>query len=334
MINFNKAILIGISFLITNAGLGDSVKADEQKPLQIIIGTGVGSSDDLWGHLIGRFIGTYLPNKPNVIVSNLPGAGSMMLANQMYNTQPKDGSVIGVINRGLPFEKLLGGQGVLFDAQQFTYIGSPDIDTQVCEVRTDAPVQTISDLRDKELILGSTGTGADSLTYPLILTNLIGLKIKIVQGYPGSREILLAIERNEVQGGCNSYTTVTNHGFYRDGYSHILFQGSLDPDPSIAAASMIDVAQTDAQREVLALFLKRQQIGRPYILPPHVPQEKIILLRAAFAAALRDPALIQEADKIGLHVHYIAPDHIEHIIADAYKTSPDIVHLTQKVMGR
>lgn len=334
MAYYHNMRLILLSFMLALFFIMPVCQAQEQKPLHIIIGTGVGSSDDLWGHLIGRYIGTYLPNKPNVVVSNLPGAGSMMLANQMYNTQPKDGSVMGVINRGLPFEALLGGQGVLFDAQKFIYVGSPDIDTQVCEVRSDAPVQSLAALKDHELILGATGTGADSLAYPLLLANLIGLKLKIVQGYPGSLEILLAIERNEVQGGCNSFTTVSNHAFYQTGQSRILFQGSLDANPAIPAPSMIEMAQTDEQRQVLALFLHRQQIGRPYILPPHMPAKNIAALRTAFAASLNDPALHADAEKLNLYVHYIAADEIEDIISEAYAAPAHIVRLTQKAMSR
>ncbi len=168
------------------------------KTVTIMIGYGPGGTDDVWARLIGKYMGEHIPGKPNVVSTNVPGAGSLLLANQIYNTQPKDGTVIGLINRGVPFEPLLGGVGTRFDPMKFNYIGSPDRDTPACAIRVDAPVQTMRDLLTKEYIVGATGSGSDSQLYPEVLANMLGVKMKIVQGYPGSRDILLATERGEV----------------------------------------------------------------------------------------------------------------------------------------
>src|ERR1700722_6006265 len=130
------------------------------KQLSVMIGYGAGGSDDLWARIIGRHIGDYIPGHPTVVPVNAPGAGSLLLANQIYNTQPKDGTVIGLINRGIPFEPLLGGNSIRFDPLKLSFVGSPDRDTAVCAANKNAPVKTVQDLSTKELIVGATGSGA------------------------------------------------------------------------------------------------------------------------------------------------------------------------------
>jgi tripartite-type tricarboxylate transporter receptor subunit TctC len=256
------------------------------------------------------------------------------LTNQLYNTQPKDGTVIGGFNRGVPFEPMLGGTGIRFDAQKFGYLGSPDVDTLVCVARVDAPVQSLADLRTKQLIVGGTGSGADSQTYPEFLTNLLGLKMKLVQGYPGSRDILLAVERNDVQGGCVSYDTIARDAYFRAGKTKIVFQAAPTPDPRIDAPSVVDLAATEQEKAALQLFLRRQQIGRPYAAPPGVPKERLEALRAAFRASMDDPGFRADAEAAKLNARYVSPPEIDAVLVDAFKASPETIALTKKAMGR
>jgi len=304
------------------------------KNFMVLIGYSPGGTDDLWARLIAKYVSAHLPGKPVGVPSNVPGAGSLLLTNQLYNTQPKDGTVIGGFNRGVPFEPLLGGVGVRFDPQKFNYIGSPDLDTLVCVARKDAPVQSLDDLKTKQLVVGGTGSGADSQTYPEFLTNLLDLKIKLVQGYPGSRDILLAVERNEVQGGCVSYDTIARDAYYRAGNSRIIFQAAPTPDPRINAPSVVDLAKTDQERAALQLFLRRQQMGRPYVAPPGTPKERVEALRKALVDAMNDAEFKADAEKANLNAHYVSPAELEGVLAEAYKASPDIVAATKKAMGR
>jgi tripartite-type tricarboxylate transporter receptor subunit TctC len=305
------------------------------KTIQVMIGYTVGGTDDAWARLIARYLSGHMPGHPTAVPTNVPGAGSLLLANQLYNTQPKDGTVFGLFNRGVPFEPLLGGTGVRFDALKFNYLGSPDLDTLVCVVRNDAPVQTLEDLKTRELVVGATGSGADRQTYPEVLAHLLGLKMKLVQGYPGSRDILLAVERNEVQGGCVSYDTIARNAMFRAGKSHIIFQAALKPDPRIAGAPLVtDLATTQDQKEALRLFLQRTMVGRPFAAPPGVPADRVAALRAGFKGALEDPGLRADAAKAGLHLRFVPPSDLEKVIADAYKASPAVVALTRKAFGR
>ena len=304
------------------------------KPVQVMIGYSVGGTDDVWARLIAKYLPEYMPGKPQAVPTNVPGAGSLLLANQIYNTQPKDGTVIGGFNRGVPFEPLLGGVGDRFEAAKFNYIGSPDLDTLVCVAREDAPVHSLADLKNTQLIVGGTGSGADSQTYPEFLTNLLNLKLKLVQGYPGSRDILLAVERNEVQGGCVSYDTIARDANYRDKKTRIIFQAAPVADPRIDAPSVVDLAETAEQRGALQLFLRRQQIGRPYAAPPGTPKDRVEALRAGFANAMNDPGFKADAVQAGINARYVSPAEIEGVLAEAYKTAPEIVALTRKAMGR
>jgi tripartite-type tricarboxylate transporter receptor subunit TctC len=304
------------------------------KQLSVMIGYGVGGSDDLWARLIARRIGDYIPGHPTIVPVNAPGAGSLLLANQITNTQPRDGTVIGLINRGIPFEPLLGGSSVRFDPLKLSFVGSPDRDTAVCAAAKDAPVKTVQDLYTQELIVGATGSGADTEVYPSFLKNLLGMKFNVISGYPGSRAINLAIERGEVQGICLSYDTIAREAIFKDGKVHVLFQAATKPDPRLAGIPFAaDLAKTAQAHQALDLFLARTNVGRPFIAPPGVPADRLKILRTAFAQTMKDAALVREAESAGLHPFYISPDDLAKFVANAYKASPETVDLTKKALG-
>jgi tripartite-type tricarboxylate transporter receptor subunit TctC len=278
------------------------------KSVTIMIGYGSGGSDDLWARLLARHMGRFLTGQPNVVPQNVPGAGSLVAANQVYKTAPKDGTVIGLINRGVPFEPLLGNKSAQFDPRQFNYIGSPDRDTIVGFVRTDALVQKLADLRSKELIVAATGSGADSLTYPVMLRDLFHLKVRIVQGYPGSRDMNLAVERGEAQGTFISYDTALREPGLKDGSRRLLLQGRLVPDARIKdAPGLGEIDMNPAEKKAVEFFLLRADMGRPFVAPPGAPADRVAALRKAFVDTLTDAAVGEEAQKQGLNVAIITP---------------------------
>jgi tripartite-type tricarboxylate transporter receptor subunit TctC len=325
---------VGLAGACLPAGAQTGADFYKGKQLSVMIGYGVGGSDDLWARLIAKHIGDYIAGHPTVIAVNTPGAGSLLLANQITNTQPKDGTVIGLINRGIAFEPLLGGISVRFDPLKLSFVGSPDRDTAVCVATKDAPVKTVQDLYTQELIVGATGSGADTEVYPSFLKNLLDMKFKIIAGYPGSKAINLAIERGEVQGICVSYDTIARESIFQSGAVHVLFQAAVKPDPRLAGVPFaVDLAKNEQARQALDLFLARTNLGRPFIAPPGVPADRLQILRTAFAQTMKDPGLVQEAEAAGLHPLYVAPDELTKFVADAYKMSPEVVALTKKAMG-
>ena len=326
---------------LTLCGLSQGAKAQsvedfyKGKTVTVMIGYGPGGTDDVWARLIAKYIGEHIPGRPTVVASNVPGAGSLLLANQVYNTQPKDGTVIGLINRGVPFEPLLGGTGTRFDPMKLNYIGSPDRDTPACVVRMDAPVQTMTDLSTKEYIVGATGSGSDSQLYPEVLANMLGVKMRIVQGYPGSRDILLATERGEVQGGCVSYDTIVRDIMYREKRTRLLFQAALKPDDRMPEIPMInDMAKTDDQKKALELFLQRTLVGRPFVMAPGVPADRLEAIRNAFAATMKDPGFAADARAANVNIHYVSPAELMKIISDSYASPPATVAAVKKALGR
>jgi tripartite-type tricarboxylate transporter receptor subunit TctC len=305
------------------------------KTVYLFIGEAEGGDYNTWGRLVAHHIRNHIPGNPNVVPQNVPGAGGLLATNQIANTAPKDGTVFGIINRGMPFEPLLGGESTQFDPRKMNWIGSPEVDVIVCSARKDAPVQKMQDLFTKEFIVGATGSGADSLTYPEFLQGLLGMKFKIVKGFPGSNPIVLAVERNEVQGLCNSYTSISRQALYRDGKLNILFQAAQKADPRIGNVPVAtDLAKNDSDRQALRLFLARAAVGRPFVAPPGLPEDRVAALRKAFDDTMQDPALIAEAEKMKLNLGPMSGQEIAKVIDEAYATPKDVVARVVKAMGR
>jgi tripartite-type tricarboxylate transporter receptor subunit TctC len=305
------------------------------KTISLLIGFGVGGEDDLWARAIAKHIGNHIPGNPLVVPQNVPGSAGLLVANRIANTAPKDGTVIGLINRGIPFEPLLGGAGTHFDVGKLNWIGSPSRDTTVCAARKDAEVKTLADLYTKELRVGGTGSGADTAAYPEFFSALLGMKFKLVKGYQGSGEIQLAMERQEVQGICLAYDSLLRGTLARTGQINILLQASLTPDPRIGNVPLVlDSVRSPEDRQALELFLSRAALGRPFVAPPDVPADRMAILRAAFDATLRDEAFLDDTRKQNLNVLPISGSQLAAILASAYSAPPAIVQRTLKALGR
>lgn len=305
------------------------------KTVTLLVGFGPGGANDAWARVIARHIGRYWPGRPNVIVQNQPGAGGLTLMNQLSAVAPKDGSAFGLVNRGIPLEPLLGGQGIQFDPRKMTWLGSPDRDITVCAARKDASVQRMQDLFEKELVVGATGSGADTAIYPEFLSALLGMKFKTVKGYKGSNDVILAMERGEVQGICVANDSLARQPIAREGRINILFQAALKPDPKLKDIPVgIGLARNEDERQALQLFFARVALGRPFVAPPGVPADRIAAIRQAFIDTLADKEFIAEATKLRLSVDPIAGAEIGKLIDDAYDTPTDVVRRTIKALGR
>jgi tripartite-type tricarboxylate transporter receptor subunit TctC len=306
------------------------------KTLSLLIGFGPGGVNDVWSRLLTRHMPRFLPHEPTMVAQNMPGAGTLKLANHLATSAPRDGTVFGLISRGIPLEPLLGGQNVQLDPQKMNWIGSPDKDTTVCATRKDAKVQKLSDLRHMELAVGATGSGADSAIYPEFLAEFLGLKFKTIKGYPGSNEIVMAMERNEVQGICIAFSSIARTRLYTDREMNLLFQTGLEKDPSIPENVPLatDMTTGDQQTtDALRLFLARAALGRPYVAPPGVPEARVKILRKAFDDTMTDKAFIEEAIKLKLTVEPISGQSLSAMIAEIYKTPPQIVQRVTKILG-
>jgi tripartite-type tricarboxylate transporter receptor subunit TctC len=330
-------LLVAMSCLLsTHTAAADPV-ADfyHNRTVSLVIGFGVGGDDDLWGRLVGKHLGRHIPGNPAVTVQNLPGAAGLVLMNRLANAAPRDGTVIAMVNRGIAFEPLLGGAGTQFDPLAMTYIGSPNRDTTVCAARRDAAVRRMADLFTTELKVGATGSGADTAIYPEFLAALLGMKFNVVKGYSGSREVTLAIERNEVQGICLAYDSLNRSPFVRDVGVNILLQVAETPDPRFPQVPLgIESAQDPRDRAALQLFLARTLVGRPFVAPPALPAERTAALRAAFDGTLKDAEFLADAARQQARVVPVSGPEIVDILAAAYRSPPDVVERTIEALGR
>ena len=306
------------------------------KTISVLIGFGPGGANDVWARLLARHMTRHMPGEPNMVPQNMPGAGTLKLANHLATSAPRDGTVFGLINRGIPLEPLLGGQNVLLDPQKMTWIGSPDKDTSVCAARKDAKVQKMQDLRTMELAVGATGSGADTAIYPEFLSEFLSLKFKTIKGYPGSNEIVMAMERKEVDGICVAFQSINRTRLFLEGQLNILLQAGIEKDPGIPAdvPLVTDLtAGSKADTDALRLFLARTALGRPFVAPPEVPAARANALRRAFEATMKDPAFMAEAERLKLTIEPITGADLARIITEIYATPKDVVQRVSRVLG-
>jgi tripartite-type tricarboxylate transporter receptor subunit TctC len=304
---------------------GDTFAA---KSVAMIIGFGPGGGYDLWGRTVGRHIGRHLPGAPSVIPQNMPGAGSYAAASYIFNIAPKDGSVLGIIARDAALGPLSGATGARFDPTRLSWIGTPTKETNVCVAYHTSQVKSVLDLYDKQLIVGDTGPGTGTRSYPKALNELLGMKFKLVGGFPASSDVFLAMERGEVEGICESLDSIKirRPDWIPTRKISILFQGGAEPNPELDGVPFVlDLALTGEQRQALEFLYAGQGIGRPFVAPPDLPPDRLKMLRDAFKATMTDPAFVAEAQKSKLDLEPEDGDHLAVLIAKIYATPKPIV---------
>jgi tripartite-type tricarboxylate transporter receptor subunit TctC len=297
------------------------------KQITLIAGSGVGGGYDLLARLAARHVGRLIPGNPTVIVQNLPAAGSLVAANQIYNTAPKDGTVVAFIQRGMLLAKLINPSGVRFELDKLNWLGNLASETGLVLAWHTAPHRTPKDLLEQELIVGGQ-VGVDPEITPRLYNSLIGTKFKIVNGYNGTAEIALAIERGEVQGIADwSWASFKKQrpDWLRDKKVTLLLQGALQRDPELPdLPSALDFVRNDADRKVMELFFTQKTIARPMIAPPGVPADRIATLRAAFAALATDRDFLTDAERSGLDVAPISGAAVDKVVALIAGTPADV----------
>jgi tripartite-type tricarboxylate transporter receptor subunit TctC len=303
------------------------------KTITLLIGSGVAGGTDAWSRTLAKHIGRHIPGNPSVVPVNMPGAAGLKMTNYLYNAAPKDGTVFGNPNGGIVLEPLLGGQGANFDPTRLSWIGSPDRDTTVCVARKDAAVQSVEDLRTTELVVGSSGSGGNTHLYPIFFANMLGMKIRVIAGYQGTSDILLAIERGEVMGMCSAYYPLTRQALYRAGKLRILFQATTAPSKAIDAPAPVSFITTETQRKVVEFVVAREDIGRPFFAPPDIPRDRLQMLRRAFDATMKDPEFLADAEKQTFNIVASSGEELSAIMARLYQTPPEVIRLAKKALG-
>jgi tripartite-type tricarboxylate transporter receptor subunit TctC len=292
--------LIGLILASAAAPVAAQPNALAGKIFRMIIGFGVGGGYDLWARAVAQHMGRHLPGSPTLIPQNMPAGGSLAAANFLYEVAPKDGTVLGLIGRDAPLGPITGAAGARFDPIKMSWLGTPTKETNICIAYHTASVKSVQDLYDSELVMGDVGPGSGTRAYPKALAALLGMKFKLVSGYPSSADIFLAMERGEVQGICESLDSVNSRrpDWISTKQVSILFQGAPQSNPALEGVPLArDLARNDEERQAIDFLYAGQGIGRPFVAPPNLPPNVLKMLREAFDVTMQDAEFIADVKK-------------------------------------
>jgi hypothetical protein len=298
------------------------------KNVELYVGYSVGGGYDLYARMLARHMSKHIPGNPTVVPKNMEGAGSLRLANWLYRVAPKDGSVFGIIGRGTGFDPLLGNKAAQFDGPKYTWIGSANNEVSICVAWHTSGVTKFQDLLTRELVVGGTSASADTDQFPKIVNGVLGTRMRVVTGYPGGTEVGLAMERGEVQGRCGwSWSSVksTHQQWYDQKKFAVLVQLALAKHPDLADVPLVlDLAKTDEDRQILKLIFARQVMGRPFLAPPGIPDERAAALRKAFLDTLADKEFLADTDKAQLEINPVGGAEIQRLVTEIYQAPPTV----------
>lgn len=301
------------------------------KTLTIVVGSDVGGGYDLTARTVARHLGRHIPGQPTIMVQNRPGAGSIIASNYVYEIAPKDGTVIGAVQRPIPVQILFGDTGVRFDARKMQWIGSTTNELGVVVAWHTAPHKTFDDVFTTEMIVAGTGPATDPELLPRAMNNILGTKFKIVSGYKGQAQMVLAMQREEVQGSGNwSFSDIEKiyPHWITEQKIRILLQLGLTKGshPALRDVPLImDVGRNDEQRSVFRVLMGMKAMGRPYFIAPGVPKDRADALRTAFMKTVRDPEFLAEASKTLGKIDPLSGPDMQKIVTDVYALPQEVI---------
>ena len=323
-------VLLSFLFVSAPAHAEDVASFYHGKQIRFIVGSAPGGTYDLLARIVARHIGAHIPGNPSIIVQNQPTAGGLLMVNQLFALGPNDGTAVGVPLNGIPAAPLLQPAAAHFDAAKLVWLGSTHSEPYVAYVWHTAPVQNLAELTTKQLVVGATSPGTTMNDFPALTNAILGTKFKIVPGYSSTPQMNEALERGEVEG-------VAGFGWFAlnaqvpqwvpEKKIKIIAQFGLTrsrilPDVPL----MLDLAgQSQADRQALLMLFGRTEYGRPYFLPPDVPAERVVALRRAFDATMKDEAFMVDASKIGFAVDPLTGEQVQALVAALSGTPPDVV---------
>ncbi len=293
----------------------------KKTPLSVYVGSGAGGGFDEIARVFTPHLARHLPGSPSVVVKNMPGAGGLLNVNFMYNAAPRDGSAIAAPFNTVFMLPIFGDPAAKFDPRKFTWLGSLDKQTATCLVWHSVDVNTIDDVKKREIAVGATGTNATPAIFPAVLNALLGTKFKVISGY-STNEVRLAMERGETQGVCGlawqTYKAIAP-GWIADKKLKILAQLGLAKHKELPDAPLaLDMFANAADKKVFELVVLPQEFGRPFMAPPDLPADRAAALKQAFDKALVDPLFLADAQKIRLDIDAMTGDEIKAMLEGAY----------------
>ena len=300
------------------------------RSVTVVVSSSAGGGYDTLARALARHIGKHLPGHPVFVVRNMPGAGGMAASNFLFTNADKDGSVIGLVQNNTPFEPLFGTREARYDPVKFNWLGSPSVETAMVLLWHAVPVNSIEELRQREVAVGVSGANSTPAFFTRLLNATLGTRMKAVNGYPGQNDVLLAMERRELDGHPSAFMsalTSTRPTWLRDKTAKAIVQYGPEKHAELGGVPFApDLVGNAEDRLVMEAAFAPLALGRPFLAPPNVPAERVEALRAAFVATMADPAFLAEGERIGLGLN--APRtgaHIQEVMERAYRSPPAVI---------
>jgi tripartite-type tricarboxylate transporter receptor subunit TctC len=321
--------LLGVFATVTTAQAQDAV-ADfyKSKQIRIIAPSAAGGGFDLYARYIARHLGKHVPGNPGIIVQNMPGAGGLAASNHMHTRASKDGLTIAILQGPLTYAQVGKSPNVQFDMRTFGWLGSANVTSNTCVFAKRAGIATADDLVTKSVVIG--GSGGSTEFAPNLLNALIGTRFNIVKGYRSTGHVLPAIERGEVDGMCGwgwDSARVNGRDYFARGVISVGLDCANERHPELAARGvpfMMDMAKDEETRKVLSFLFSYLVFIRPFVAPPGIPADRLKALQDAFAATLKDPELLSEAERAGVEIRYASPTRVNGAL-DAIFNAPEAI---------
>ena len=326
-------------WLVSSAACVEAQTADavadfyKDKRVNILIGVNVGGGYDLEARLIARYIGAYIPGNPTVVPQNVIGAGGLRMANQLYNMSPKDGTILGMFPNTLITLQAVGGEGVQYRAERFGWLGTLSTSPITLAVRGSAGMRTFADIGAQSISVAASTPGAITYTYPFLMNKVLGANLKIVTGYQGTSEMIIALQRGEVDAVVNSWTSWKSMypQWPKDGTINVVLQS--DPKAAdLAIPSIGELAKTDDDKALVNLVLAGDQLGKPLALTPDVPKDRLEAMRLAYDRVIKDPEFLQTAEKARIEIEPVFGDRLQAIIDKVLATSPAVKAVAKSII--
>jgi tripartite-type tricarboxylate transporter receptor subunit TctC len=289
------------------------------KSIELIIGYPPAGSNDIYGRILAHHLGKYIPGAPAIIVRNMPGAGSLTAANHMYNRAPKDGTVIGVVSAGIPLQAKLGQPQARFEPGRFNWIGRIQSSSSVTMVWHTSKIMSFDDARRAEVVLSATGAGSTGSLYPSVMNEVLKTRFKLIQGYKGTHEAMLAMERGEAEGHSTTWEAVksVNMRWVKDGSIRIIVQHGLNRAPDLPdVPTSVELANGAEDRAVMRAIMGAAEIGKAFFTTPEVPAERVTALRRAFDAMIKDPKFVEDVAKVNGDIEPMTGEQMQELIGE------------------
>jgi tripartite-type tricarboxylate transporter receptor subunit TctC len=307
------------------------------RQMSLLIGFAAGGGYDAYSRLVARHLGNHIPGHPTIVPQYMPGGGGRILSRYVYNSAPKDGSVIATADQSLVFQQALGDNSLYFDCQKFNWIGNTDVDNNVVFTWFKSGVKTLADAKKQAVPLAATTANTTAQAYPAVLNAMIGTKFKIVAGYPGGNDANMAMENGEIAGrGASSWANlkVSKPTWIRDKKVNILVQIGLRKATDLPDIPLLlDLAKNDSDRAALQLLSAPIQIGRPLFTSPGVPTDRVEILRKAFDDTMQDPDFLNEAKSMHVDVNPLSGVELQKVVTDIVATPKAAVDRLTSIIG-